>query len=366
MTKIQFILKKRETYYISEEDDCYSGGYNLLHSGLFNSASFVCEMLQKMGYDTEIIHVIDNNCIDREVTRFKPDVVVIEAYWVVPEKFDILSKLHPKVKWIVRNHSRLPFLANEGIAMDWTLKYAAYPNVFISSNALDTNEEIRCLIKNAYPNMSAEELVLKCPYLPNYYPIEDKFKKIDRCDRRDKTDIIDVACFGAVRPLKNHLIQAVAAIKYANKVGKKLRFHINATRIENKGDQVLKNIRLMFSHLEHELVEHEWAPHDQFLDKLEKIDIGLQCSYTETFNIVAADLVSRCVPVVASSQIEWVSSFFYADPNNSDDIVAKMERAWLYGFVTPRYCTNKAGLIKSNKVAKFEWQFELTRILAKV
>jgi hypothetical protein len=362
VAKIQFILKKREAYYSGENE--YSSGYNVLHSGLFNSASFVCDMLKDMGYETEIVHVIDNNCIDREVTRFKPDIVVIEAFWCVPEKFDILSKLHPNVKWIIRNHSRLPFLANEGIAMDWTLKYAAYQNVFVSSNALDTNEEIRVLIKNAYPNISDEELAIKCPYLPNYYPLNEKFKKVDRCDRKNKADVIDVGCFGAVRPLKNHLIQATAAIKFANSVGKKLRFHINATRIENKGDEVLKNLKALFSHLEHELVEHEWAPHDQFLDMLEDIDIGLQVSYSETFNIVAADLVARCVPIVTSDQIEWVSSFFHADPNNSDDIAAKMERAWLYGFVTPRYCTNRAKLNKSNKLAKKEWLFEITRLLS--
>lgn len=364
MAKIQFILKKREEYYLGE-DDYSCGGYNILHSGLFNSASFVCDMLKTLGYDAEIVHVIDNNCIDREVTRFNPDIVIIEAFWCVPEKFDILTQLHPKVKWIIRNHSRLPFLANEGIAMDWILKYAAHPNVFVSSNALDTNEEIRQLIQTAYPNMSEDELSLKCPYLPNYYPIDDKFKKIDRWSRKDK-DVIDVACFGAVRPLKNQLIQATAAIKFANSVGKKLRFHINATRLENKGDQVLKNLRLMFSHLQHELVEHAWVPHDQFLDNIEQIDIGLQVSYSETYNIVAADMISRCIPVVTSDQINLVSGIFHADPNNSDDIAAKMKRAWLYGFVTPYFCINRENIRAANSEAKRDWSWELNRLLANV
>lgn len=361
MPKIQFILKRRENYYTGEDD--YSCGYGLLHSGLFNSATFVCDMLSEMGYDAEIIHVIDNNCIDREVTRFKPDIVIIEAFWCVPEKFEVLCRLHPKVKWIIRNHSRLPFLANEGIAMDWAMKYAAYPNVFVSSNALDTNEEIRCLIMNSYPNMSEDELALKCPYLPNYYPVDKCFKKVDRSNRHDKTDVIDVSCFGAVRPLKNHLVQAAAAIKFANREGKRLRFHINATRIENKGDQVLKNLRALFSHLQHELVEHEWKPHEEFLDIMEDIDIGLQVSYTETFNIVAADMVSRCVPVVTSSQVEWVSDAFHADPNNSDDIADKMGRAWVYGFVTPFYCANRSKLRTSNEHAKKAWEKEINRLL---
>lgn len=369
MAKIQFILKERETYYSNETSACagdgYSGGsYGILNSGLFNSANFVCDMLKKLGYETEIVHVVDNNQIDREVTRFKPDVVIIEAFWVVPEKFEILSKLHPKVKWIIRNHSRLPFLANEGIAMDWVIRYVAYPNVYVSSNAEDTNEEIRCLIHNAYPDMTERQIIDKTPYLPNYYPMDEMHKSVNRCDRKHK-DVLDVACFGAVRPLKNHMVQAVAAIKFANKVGKRLRFHINATRMENNGSPVLKNLRQLFSHLEHELVEHEWMTHSKFLDVLETMDIGLQVSYTETYNIVCADMIARCVPIVCSDQIALVSSLFHADPNSSDNIVEKMEKAWYYGFLTPYFCFNKNKVKEFDRMSKMQWATELDRLLHK-
>jgi hypothetical protein len=76
-------------------------------------------MLVANGVDSTIIEVIDNNGIDREVTKYKPTHVIIEALWVIPSKFEILTKLHPNVKWIIRLHSEIPFLANEGIAMEW-------------------------------------------------------------------------------------------------------------------------------------------------------------------------------------------------------------------------------------------------------
>lgn len=359
MTKVLFILKHREVLYTDE--DGY-GSYGTLQSGLWNSANFVCDMLLTQGFDSKIVHVLDNNCIDREVTQFKPDIVIIEALWVVPEKFEILQKLHPKIRWVIRNHSRIPFVANEGIAMEWFLKYAAYPNVSISSNAEDTNREVMHLISTAYPKLTHQELEKKCPYLPNYYPLDQKFSKIDRCDRRFKT-VLDVGCFGAIRPLKNQLIQAIAAIKYANKVGKQLNFHINGTRLEQKGDPVLKNIRSLFDGINHQLVEHEWMPHEKFLALVSTMDIGLQCSYSETFNIVAADMVSQCVPVVASNQIDWISKWFHADPNNSDQIAVVMGRAWYYGYLTQYYDFNRNNLREYDTKSIACWDMEMKKLV---
>jgi hypothetical protein len=58
------------------------------------------------------------------------------------------------------------------------------------------------------------------------------------------------------------------------------------------------------------------------------MDMGLQVSFSETFNIVAADFVSQDIPIVASPEIEFVSSLFQAHPTNTLDIVSKLERAW--------------------------------------
>ena len=95
-----------------------------LSTGLFNSAKHVASALNKtLWADVKVVSVTDNNDIDREVYLFKPNVVIIEALWVVPEKFDILKKLHPTVQWIVRIHSETPFLAGEGSALTWVDGY---------------------------------------------------------------------------------------------------------------------------------------------------------------------------------------------------------------------------------------------------
>jgi len=318
---VLFILKYRDNSY---DCDAATYGYSLLSSGLMNSAKFVCDNLVKEKIDATVANAVDNNDIDHLVTEAKPDVVIIEAYWVVPEKFEILVKLHPTVKWVIRNHSAMPFAAGEGQIMDWSLRYMDYDNVYVSCNDLRPNNELRELVAIYKPTWTAEDVAERVIYLPNYYPVHaHKTTKVFN----DKKETLDIACFGAIRPLKNQLIQAIAAIKLADEWGKTLNFHINATRIEGGGNSILQNLRKLFAKLPHKLVEHSWLPHDEFKILVASMDLSLQVSYSETFNIVTADAVYEGVPVVTSGDIKWVHEVYTADPNSSDNIVYVMKRA---------------------------------------
>ena len=289
-------------------------------SGLRNSAHFVVDMLNENDIAAKLVEVVDNNCINREVTEYKPTHVIIEAFWVVPEKFDVLQKLHPNVKWIVRNHSDLPFLANEGNAVDWSLKYLMYHNVYLAPNSYQTFEDTKKMVLAAYGPHVARRKIL---YLPNYYPITE-----DISSPKPVGHTLDVGCFGAIRPLKNQLVQAVAAVHYAKIKNKKLRFHINVARLESRGNAVLKSIQGFFANLDpdkYQLVEHGWLNHDDFLKLVRTMDIGLQASFTETFNIVAADFVSQGIPIVVSDEIDWMPSYFTVDESDVQAICEKMD-----------------------------------------
>jgi hypothetical protein len=163
--------------------------------------------------------------------------------------------------------------------------------------------------------------------LPNYYPQEYKTKEFNR----DK-DTIDISCFGAVRPLKNHLLQAIAAIGFAEQKRKKLRFHINAGRIEMQGGPVIKNLKSVFQQIHgkgHELVNHLWRPREEFLELCAQMDIGLQCNLSETFNIVGADLISQGIPLIGNAdEIPWALPEFSADPNDTKDIIRQLHQAY--------------------------------------
>lgn len=331
--RVLFVLKRREDY---SQDPSYS--YSGVSTGLLNSATFMKDMLEEAGIDTKLVVVIDNNGIDREVNLYKPTHVIIEALWVVPEKFEVLSKLHPTVKWIIRFHSEAPFIASEGIAFRWLHGYLKQKNVLIGVNAPRLMEEIRIVMHAA--GYSHAELEQRVHYMPNFYPVGDyvtpKAEK-DSC-------FIDVGCFGAIRPLKNHVIQAIAAIKFADKLNKKLRFHINVGRVEMKGDPILHNLQGMFAGLAsqgHELVTHQWMGHAEFLEVCKQMDIGMQVSFSETFNIVAADLINNGVPVVMSNEVPW-AKIGLADPTESEEISSVMLRAWKFRCANVGY--NRLGL----------------------
>ena len=52
-----------------------------------------------------------------------------------------------------------------------------------------------------------------------------------------------------------------------------------------------------------------------------EIDIGLQVSFTETFNLVTADLLSQGVPVIGSAEIPWMNENYLCNPTDVTDIV---------------------------------------------
>jgi hypothetical protein len=104
--------------------------------------------------DCRFVQVTDNNDIDREVTEYKPTHVIIEALWVIPEKFHVLRKLHPSVTWIARVHSELPFLANEGVAIDWMCNYVQHDKVIVSGNSTHAAHDLWGIIRRSNPGWS--------------------------------------------------------------------------------------------------------------------------------------------------------------------------------------------------------------------
>jgi hypothetical protein len=153
------------------------------------------------------------------------------------------------------------------------------------------------------------------------------------------------------------MLQAVAALKFATKINKQLRFHINSGRIEMKGDPVMHNLRGFFQHLSdagHQLIGHEWCPREEFLEVCAGMDIGLQCNFSETFNIVTADLISQGVPIVGSKEIPWSCEFFNADPTDSDDIADKLLRT--YRFAGFNVWRNQQNLTKYTDNTQNVWE----------
>lgn len=294
--KILFVMKYRD-----EPEKFYGIG---LSSGLYVSARMINQMLCPL-LDSHLIHVDNQEGIGLEVVRYRPTTVIIEDLWVTPEKLESLAKTYPKIKWTVRIHSELPSIATLGKVMQWVSAYASCPNVYVAANSEHTAKELEFLLGRRG---------WKVRYLPNFYQLKEKEKKT-------KVDeVIKIGCFGAVRPFKNHLEQAVASLMIGDEYDLPIEFHMNATRLEQNGAPIMENLRSMFRSRKDKLVEHSWLDHATFLKVCAEMDLGMQCSMSESFNIVSADMVSQWVPVVGANTIPWLPPICKADPGDSYSI----------------------------------------------
>jgi len=320
--KVLFLTKRR-------------GSYGYLSSGLFNSVRFIVDMLNSMGIEAKMVDCVDANSIDKEVHDYRPTHVIIEAFWCVPSKFEVLKKLHPRVKWVVRDHSDFPFMETEGMAIEWMFEYLKY-GVTVAANKYETAKEL------------GRVLGKPVAYLPNYYPVTRRTTSMP-----SNGGEIHIGCFGAIRPLKNQLLQAIAAIRFAETHGKRLKFYINTGRVEACGDRILKNIRALFRNTKHELIELPWLKHHQFIHLLESyIDMSMQVSFSETFNLVTGDAVNLDIPIVVSSEVFWASPQCMTDPNDIEAIVKTMGNV-LHN--PPLVRQNKENLAREGERAKAAW-----------
>ncbi len=329
--RVLFIIKERNVY-----------GSLTKAYGLFNSCNFVANKLRELGIEAKVVQVVDNNCIDREVSLFKPTHCFIEAIWVVPSKFEILSQLHPNVKWHVRLHSMVPFLSSEGMAFEWINEYYDLRKKNIDISISCNNKKLFEDLKDIYLGAVS--------YTPNiYYPeYSSPEKEIDR-----KDTIIDVGCFGALRVLKNHTQQAIWAMDFAESLNKTLKFHINISEHEQReAGPILRNLRALFKNTKHTLVEHPWYSHDQFIEVVKSMDIGMQISFTETFNVTAADFVYCGVPIVVSKEIKFVNPDCRVDPSSQNQVMSALRHAFFDKKITRE---NKQFLEQHNEEAIDAW-----------
>lgn len=322
--KILFLLKRNLIY----------GSYNsvIAKSGLLNSARITAHQLHKhLGFKTEVEVCVDGNEVDKFVHRHRPQIVIIEALWVTPHKLKELVRLHPKVLFIPLMHSEVPFLAHEGNAIEWITKYSETHNVVPAFNSQITAEQF-------------QSIGINCIYLPNVY-FDVKFKK-NRCH----DNVLNVGCFGAIRPFKNQLLQAMGAKLAANKLGRHLHFHMNTTRLEQGGESVYKNIKSLLGHF---LKEHSWKDREAFLDLVHSMDVGLQVSFTESFNIVAADFVHESVPCIVSPTISWMPGILKVSTEDMEGIANKIISTLKH---SERYAEKQTKyLTRYNKKSLSEW-----------
>jgi hypothetical protein len=329
MKRVLFILKERQ---YSQAKTSY---------GLINSATLVADFLTRHRYECKVASVIDANFIDKEVYDFKPDFVILEALWVPVYKLDELTSLrrYKHIKWIVRVHSDIGFLSVETQGLKYLNEYIGLHkhNLTIAMNS------------KKFVDALSDSLRYKFSYLPNVVTLKEP--DIDFLEERHH---IDIGCFGAMRILKNQCFQAICAIRASDFLEKKLFFHITPNLgIEN--DPVLANLIELFKNSKHELVIHDWLPNDEFQKLVRKMDIGLQLSFTESFNIVSTDFINNNRLIIVSDAIDWLFPLVQTSTTNYDDATKKIVYAYKHRNGLLLKARERNALMKYNEEAEHEW-----------
>lgn len=315
-----------------------TGGGSTSRSGLLNSATLTADQITKYLHYTTVVEVVpDARSISAAIDKNKPGIVIFEAIWVTPKEVKALTEKYFDIIFVTRVHSEIPFLAHENNAIKYLKELTGIKNSFISFNSFETEREIFTLGWNPI-------------YLPNIYC--DVFDA-EICPPKPECGTLNFGCFGSIRPFKNHLMQSLAAILYGKIHKQKVRFHINATRVEQQGGCALGNMRAFFDGTDNELVEHSWLDRKEFLELVGEMDLGMQLSFNESFNIISADFCLKGIPIIVSDAIDWMPKESRASVDKMDDILSKMNYALRKKHRVVR--DNISALDKHNTISLRSW-----------
>lgn len=326
------------------------GGY----VGLNVSSDICAEAMRDAGINALSIGVIDSNGVDKVLFEERPSHLVVKAFWIPKDKLELLAKKYPSCQFLVVCHSKPSFLGQEGNGLQKFVEAVelsrTLPNVVPAAN----NEETAKALAAAYD--------ANVTWAPNLMPDVD-FDGLDECECAMIDGEIHVGMFCAIRPFKNVLNQAVAAVGAAQYLGLRLVFHVISERVEMDGNRSLDNLRLFFETLgpDYELIEHDWLPHDEFVDLVATMDVGMQASFTESFNIVTYDFLSQEVPIVVSTAVEWAPECWKANPDSVGELASSIVEALTASNAKRRYArmAGVRALKKYNRDALAQWDVVL-------
>ena len=186
-------------------------------------------------------------------------------------------------------------------------------------------------------------------YLPNI------FEKPLAKSRKEAEDTLHIGIFGAVRLLKNHLTQVVAAIRFAEEKRKILNLHVNELT-SDAGSTILGNIKELFKRCpKHKLIVEPYRSGMEYDNLIRYMDIGMQLSFTESFNIVAANFVCNGVPIVVGETIDWMPKSMKVSYNNVEDIVGRLNYAYTNRNNPVLQFEQYQSLMRYNEKAKNSW-----------
>lgn len=284
------------------------------HVGLGVNSLHTVKVLRQAGVPCDVVGIRNRADLDREVSaRPATTHVVIEAPFLAGPDLLSFCMANSRVQVCSRVHSQVAFLQVEAGAIVLMREYIRIqdhtPNFRLAANS----PRLADFLGQVYAT--------RPQLLPNlYYPSHG-----GRAAHRVPTGTVKVGSFGAIRLMKNHITAAASALMLASAHRLDLEFYLSVNREEN-GRGVLDAIRALFAGVaDAKLVEVPWACWSDFRRTIATLDLHVQLSMSETFNITCADAISAGVPSVIGEAIDWMPSSWVAP---IDDAEAAARVGW--------------------------------------
>ncbi len=278
------------------------------HIGLGVAAQKNAEYLNDRGYDAVVVPAKNNVDVVEAIRKYGFTHVVISAPWLSALDVDTMVRHFKSVQFAIISHSNIGFLQADPGALKLLRQYVLISND-VDNLSVGGNSEI---FADWFSKVYDTEKLL----LPNLYEV--RMSEKPRCDC---SDVLKIGTFGAIRPQKNVMTSAAAAMLLGKMTGRFVEFNVSTGREDGGGNVILNAIRQMMIQVPNvELVERHWSDWREFKRVVRDMDILFQMSYTESFNMVTADGIAEGVPSVTSDAIVWVPNEWRAQSDNVFDI----------------------------------------------
>jgi len=288
----------------------FAANRNISHIGLGVAAINTAKVLRREGIQTTVWPILSAEDLRARLRVQPTEQVIISAPWIPTADLQSLSNEFSETYFAVTCHSNVGFLQADpnGVKLvRETLDLAmATHNVRLAGNS----KRFCTWMESTFGG--------RCHYLPNLY-------FLDGPPPRQRTfcgsATLRIGVFGAVRPQKNLMSAAGAAVEIARKMRVPLELWFSAGRAEGGGEVIMSAIQEMVAGLpDVTLKQNGWQTWPQFRKTVAHMHLLLQPSYTESFNMVTADGAAEGVASVVSEAIDWAPDDWKADVDDVLDI----------------------------------------------
>lgn len=288
----------------------FAANANISHIGLGVSALNTSKVLKRHGISVRAFAI---NCITDldSFLRKNPETthVVISAAWLPVLDLGQLVIRYPAIEFAVNIHSNVGFLQADSNGVMLLSQYVHLQKELLNFRVSGNDQEFVDWLQAAYSTPAL--------FLPNLYALD---ASVPQNRPLYNGGVLRIGAFGACRPLKNFMTAAGAAIVIAKQLRVPVEFWMNGGRPDG-GGSIERAIRaLIGSQRGITLRILNWSAWPEFLDLIETLHLMIQVSYTESFNMVTADGISRGVPSVVSQAIDWVPERWVAHSDRPLDV----------------------------------------------